>query len=651
MLVMEKLKLNNKINIGMSLKTQIYGLIFVLVSISFFARLIIDINTTKAYFTEQMSVHANDAAINLGLSISPYTDDTNLVIAETMVSAIFDSGYYHSIKFVDNKGNTLIERVNPLAARDIPPWFISMFELPRVPESSEVNNGWNIAGTLTVESHPGLSYEKLWKHAIDTCVTSLVLLIISLTLGYLILSAIFRPLKKLEKQAQSVTHKKFIINDDVPFSIELRTVTKAMNNMVRNLNSTFQSLSEHSETLSKKVFQDELTKLGNRRAFENQFSAIQTGMNKDDVSCLILISLDSLMSINKNFGFAAGDEYVFEVKSIIQKNFNLSQESEMFRISGGTFILMLSVSIEYRQEMLEHLSRDFSQRNTTEFNTLFARASAIDYHKTCKLSDLLSQLDTSPHEVDIISNSNLSAISFTQWRSVINHVIKNKEISFSVQPIKNSSKTVEYCELFSNVFYNDKPLNNNQLFTMAERLELTVELDKAIITKLLTLDLSDYDKPIAINLAKQSLYSNEFIFWLESVSKIAKEKSLKLIFEIKETVIIDSQQQAAQIIAKLKRLGFRVCIEHFAINLTSIKYLQGLNIDYVKLDGSFISNLKCEENQYFLRTLITLSHGLGIKFIACLIEDNETYDILIENKCEYFQGRYIALPSHIVIDK
>lgn len=634
---------NNKT--GLSLKTQIYGLIFTLISISFFARLVIDIENTRAYFIEQMSVHANDAATNLGLSISPYTDEENLVIAETMIAAIFDSGYYQNIRYVDTRGTTLIERENPIKAAEIPIWFVNLFELPQVIESSEVNGGWNIAGTLIVQSHPGLSYDKLWQHTISTCISTLILLVISLTLGYFILNAIFKPLKKLENQALSVTNKQFIINKDVPFSKELRTVTKAMNDMVRNLNATFESLSDHSDGLSKKVFQDELTKLGNRRAFENQFSASQKGMTNEDVSSLVFISLDSLSPINKRFGFSAGDIYVSEVKNLIKNCFSHSQESEIFRISGGTFILMLNVGIEYRQEMFENLTIQVSQKQIKELDSPYATLTAIDYSNDCRLSDLLSRLDTTPKEIDIATDSNLTAISFSKWRDVINCVIVDRNINFSVQPIVAYNDEVEYYELFSNILHNAKALNNSQVFTMAERLELTVELDKAIISALLELNLVHYEKPIAINLAKQSLYSEDFIQWLDLISKKANERSLQIIFEIKETVIIDSQDQASHIIAKLKQLGFKVCIEHFAINLTSIKYLQGLNIDYVKLDGGFTTDLNSIDDQYFLKTLITLAHGLGIKFIACLIEDQQTYQILKENNCEYFQGRYLAEPS------
>ena len=91
---------------GLSLKTQVYGLIILISVISFCVRVITDVDTTRNYLQTQMASHAQDTATSLGLSISPYLEDDNLMIAETMATAIFDSGYYSEIKFTDVQNNT-----------------------------------------------------------------------------------------------------------------------------------------------------------------------------------------------------------------------------------------------------------------------------------------------------------------------------------------------------------------------------------------------------------------------------------------------------------------------------------------------------------------------------------------------------------------
>ena len=86
---------------GLSLKTQVYGLIIAISLISFSVRIITDIGTTQKYLQTQMASHAKDTATSLGLSISPYLEEENIMIAQTMATAIFDSGYYKQIKFTN----------------------------------------------------------------------------------------------------------------------------------------------------------------------------------------------------------------------------------------------------------------------------------------------------------------------------------------------------------------------------------------------------------------------------------------------------------------------------------------------------------------------------------------------------------------------
>ena len=109
---------------GISLKVQLYGLIIVLTLLSFTGRLLISVDHTRDYLNEQMASHSQDAATSLGLSISPYMDDQNLVIADTMMAAIFDSGYYQSMKFVDSNGVIKLNRENPKSVESVPAWFM-----------------------------------------------------------------------------------------------------------------------------------------------------------------------------------------------------------------------------------------------------------------------------------------------------------------------------------------------------------------------------------------------------------------------------------------------------------------------------------------------------------------------------------------------
>ena len=149
---------------GLSLKTQVYGLIILISVISFFVRVATDVQTTRQYLQTQMGSHAQDTATSLGLSVSPYLDDESLMIAQTMATAIFDSGYYTQIKYTDTQQNVVFELTNPKRVESVPNWFINAIQLSAPTMSSELNNGWVMAGTLEVTSHAGQSYLTLWEH-------------------------------------------------------------------------------------------------------------------------------------------------------------------------------------------------------------------------------------------------------------------------------------------------------------------------------------------------------------------------------------------------------------------------------------------------------------------------------------------------------
>ena len=133
---------------GLSLKTQVYGLIILISAISFCVRVITDVDTTRNYLQTQMASHAQDTATSLGLSISPYLEDDSLVIAETMATAIFDSGYYSQIKFTDVQNNIVFELQNPKRVESVPGWFISAVELSAPTMHSEINNMRSETDTL-----------------------------------------------------------------------------------------------------------------------------------------------------------------------------------------------------------------------------------------------------------------------------------------------------------------------------------------------------------------------------------------------------------------------------------------------------------------------------------------------------------------------
>ncbi|KTD88857.1 bifunctional diguanylate cyclase/phosphodiesterase [Pseudoalteromonas sp. H71] len=639
---------------GLSLKTQVYGLIILISVISFFVRVATDVQTTRQYLQTQMGSHAQDTATSLGLSISPYLDDESLMIAQTMATAIFDSGYYKQIKYTDTQQNVVFELTNPKRVESVPNWFINAVQLSAPTMSSELNNGWVMAGTLEVTSHAGQSYLTLWEHTKRSFYGSFLLLAGSLAVAFLILGTVFKPLKAVEHQAQLVTRKRFTLNQQIPVARELRTVTKAINNMVVNLQSTFDSLTKQTQSLTEEVYIDPLTGLGNRRSFENHFSSVVDTITPDAPITAMMITLPSLANINQTVSYQDGDQHVYDVSTTLQHILSELTNTKLFKLNGSTFIALAPFDVPFLNKTRLDINDAFSQKKNSLHVNGFANLSLVNVEKGSSLGSVLSALDTGCTIGETAANNKVdkdTLFSVKQWRTLIKSIIDAGEVSFSVQAVKQarSENTQCYFEVFAHFIHEGEKVNNGHLFAMAEKLNLTEELDKKIIRNFVNVK-EQYPKDVfALNLSKASLYSTDFIEWLTLYATTKPILKNNLLFELHEISLLYNVHVASLHIDAIKDIGINVCVEHFGTSLTSFRYLQGLDIEFVKIDGSYIQDLLDNtQSQFFIQTVNNICHGFGIKVLACLIEKPETLKVLEKLGCDGVQGNLIMAPSQIV---
>ena len=105
----------------MKLSTQLSVSLLIFLLAVFAGSFFINVKMTKEYVNEQLATHAQDTATSLGLAMAPYIMQENgQAVAETMVNAIFDRGYYQTISVKDASGNTLIIRQNPNKIDTVP---------------------------------------------------------------------------------------------------------------------------------------------------------------------------------------------------------------------------------------------------------------------------------------------------------------------------------------------------------------------------------------------------------------------------------------------------------------------------------------------------------------------------------------------------
>jgi|GEM_PF-5375443 len=115
--------------------------------------------------------------------------------------------------------------------------------------------------------------------------------------------------------------------------------------------------------------------------------------------------------------------------------------------------------------------------------------------------------------------------------------------------------------------------------------------------------------------------------------------------EITEGVLMNTNATSQQELVTLLDCGMQFAIDDFGTGYSSLAYLKKFDIDFLKIDQSFVKNLSEESADLALcEAIIMMAHKLGLKVIAEGIEIQQQLDLLLKAGCDYGQGYLFAKP-------
>ena len=120
----------------------------------------------------------------------------------------------------------------------------------------------------------------------------------------------------------------------------------------------------------------------------------------------------------------------------------------------------------------------------------------------------------------------------------------------------------------------------------------------------------------------------------------------RLIIEITETAALHDIEETARFVSAVRDLGCRVAVDDFGAGYTTFRHIKALTADLVKIDGSFVMGISgSEENQLFVRNLLSLARSFGLSTVAECVETAEDADCLAREGVELLQGYYFGRPT------
>jgi EAL domain-containing protein (putative c-di-GMP-specific phosphodiesterase class I) len=230
----------------------------------------------------------------------------------------------------------------------------------------------------------------------------------------------------------------------------------------------------------------------------------------------------------------------------------------------------------------------------------------------------------------------------------VQRALKEQRLLFAYQPVVDSaSGSVDYYECLLRMRQEDGAIVAAGRFVpMIEQLGFIRNIDRFALERAVE-ELGD---SVGVNLGFNiSGLTAADQPWLDALVTLLHGKpdiASRLVIEITETAALRDLEESARFVKTLHDLGCRVALDDFGAGFTSLRHLQALGVDTVKIDGSFVRNLVDRpDNQTFLRHVLGLVRGLGLKTVAECVETAQEAALLREQGVDFLQGYYFGVPS------
>lgn len=377
------------------------------------------------------------------------------------------------------------------------------------------------------------------------------------------------------------------------------------------------------------------------------------------------IDIDGLRIVNDIHGREAGDALICNVGEILRK---LTRSSDVVaRIGGDEFgVLLDNCSIETAANLAKNIrdeisSANFEWKGEIQEMTVTIGVAPITL-KSESVADVLSAVEVARsaamergrNRINVFKQNNIDLLrrrDEMQWVGRIQSAIRENRLQLYgqiIQPLRPGIGLPHY-EILLRMLGEDgeQIIPPGRFIPAAEHYHLMPAIDRWVVEHVFD-SLAQRTNPsdVSINLSGQSLSDLEFQEFIIDELEQKKISPNSICFEITESAAIANLEEAKQFIAAIKQKGCRFSLDDFGTGLSSFSYLQNLDVDYLKIDGSFV---KLIHKDNIAKTMVSainqVGHAMGIQTIAEYAENEEIIMQLKKLQVDFGQGYGLGKPE------
>jgi diguanylate cyclase (GGDEF)-like protein len=444
------------------------------------------------------------------------------------------------------------------------------------------------------------------------------------------------------------------------------------------------------EELRWQASHDALTKLHNRAWFETQLEQEIVRLKRtEQVSLLLFLDLDRFKYINDTAGHTAGDQLLIEIGRRLSARLRASDH--IARMGGDEYAVILrnvnnadiaQIADEFRKALgaLPFVYGGKSYRVGTSIGV-----ARLDQN-TPSQSEAMAAADVALHLAKRNGRNQIHVFSADTdqrarmdmelgWSARLESALKNDGFALCFQPIlplanldyehlpeqhgalwtrylrQHGQQQRMFYEILIRLRAPDGTLvAPNAFLPAAERFSMVADIDRWVIRHAFqTLrEQNHHDAPmgLSINLASQSLAHGNLGGFITDCLVEFDVDPRAVIFEVTEAGALNHLEAVRHLIAELKPFGCRFALDDFGIGFSSFAHLKHLDVDFLKIDGSFIRELLNDPVDLAVISAITnIAHSIGKTAVAKHVDRPEILRALHACGVDQAQGFYIGKPQ------
>ena len=411
---------------------------------------------------------------------------------------------------------------------------------------------------------------------------------------------------------------------------------------------------------------DPLTKLPNRHMFHVHLKQELLNAQRSRLTlALMFIDLDRFKEVNDTLGHNVGDQLLAEVAQRLSDS--VRKSDIVARLGGDEFTIILSqltdaTQVEIvAQNILRHLAEPFTLNNETAY--VSASIGITLYPEDSDdVEQLLMNADQAMYVAKRKGRNRFSYFTPSlkaeaqQRLKLINEIrvaLAEKQFAVYFHPIIDI-KTGKIVKAEALLRWQHPQLgmaDEMHIIPLAEETGLIVEIGDWVFREAARWasrwkTLVPDGLQIGVNMSPVQFQAEDGHVekWLDYLRELGLSGK-HIAIEITEGVLLHVDSAISEILLKFRDAGVEISIDDFGTGYSALSYLKKFDIDYLKIDLSFIRDLETDPNDRALsEAIIMIAHKLGLKVIAEGVETEGQLKLLAAADCDYAQGYLYTKP-------